>query len=85
MGTLTMFLPVLSANALISKKIRNRANITAILVVSPMIGFVLGLWSMPITHRLVFVVVFGWTAITSVELLIRQNKALKLAPKEDQT
>ncbi|MEO0337984.1 MAG: DUF998 domain-containing protein [Bacteroidota bacterium] len=72
----------ISSNALISKKIRNRANITAFLVVTPMIGFVLGFWSMPITHRLVFIVVFGWTAFTSIELLMMQNKALKLAPKE---
>ena len=29
-----------------------------------------GIWTMPITHRLVFAVVFGWTAITSIDLLI---------------
>ena len=38
---------------------------------------------MPITHRLVFLVVFGWTAATSVELLIMKNKELKLATKEN--
>lgn len=67
----------ISYNLLISKGIRNRANITAILIVASMIGFVLELWSMPITHRLVFMVVFGWTMITSVELLIKKNKELK--------
>ena len=60
----------ISYNPSIKKRIRNRANITAILIVTSMIGFTFGLWSMPITHRLVFLVVFGWTAITSVELLI---------------
>ena len=67
----------ISYNTLIKKDIRSRADITAILIVVSMIGFTLGLWSMPITHRLVFVVVFGWTAITSIELLIRYTKEMK--------
>lgn len=67
----------ISYNTLIKKGIRSRADITAILIVVSMIGFTLGLWSMPITHRLVFIVVFGWTAITSIELLILYNKEMK--------
>lgn len=59
----------ISYNVLIHKKIRDRANLTAILIVTSMIGFTFELWSMPITHRLVFLVVFGWMVITSVELL----------------
>ncbi|MEM6804135.1 MAG: DUF998 domain-containing protein [Bacteroidota bacterium] len=64
----------ISANRLIEKRIRNRANVTAILIVSSMIGFTIGLWSMPLTHRLVFIVVFTWTATSSIDLLIMKNK-----------
>jgi hypothetical protein len=34
-----------------------------------MVGQAVQLWSMPLTHRLVFFVVFGWVAITSIRLL----------------
>ena len=60
----------ISQNALNKKRIRLRANITAILIVISIVGFTLGLWSMPMTHRLVFIFVFGWTTITSFDLLI---------------
>lgn len=63
----------LSYNQQLKKRIRNRANFTAILLVLPIIGFVLGFWAMPITHRLVFGVVFGWTAITSIELILKKE------------
>ena len=59
----------LGYNKKLPKKIRNRANITAVILMLSIIGFVLGIWSMPITHRLVFVTVFGWTGITSLELI----------------
>jgi hypothetical membrane protein len=59
----------LGANKRFKKKVRIRANVAATILMASMIGFVLDLWSMPITHRLVFTVVFGWTAITSMELL----------------
>ncbi len=62
-------------NKRLSKGIRNRANIAAVLLTASMIGFVLGLWSMPVTHRLVFGVVFGWTTITSLGLLTRKETA----------
>ncbi len=53
----------------IESRTRRKANIAAILIVSGIVGFALGLWSMPLTHRWVFLVVFGWTAITAIELL----------------
>jgi hypothetical protein len=53
----------------LGKSVRYSANIAASLVVLPMFGFVTGLWSMPLTHRLVFAVVFGWVAFTSFRLL----------------
>ena len=67
----------LGYNPQLKRKIRNRANLTAVILVISMIGFVLGLWSMPITHRLVFGIVFGWTALTSIEL-IKKGKATEI-------
>ena len=64
----------LGYNRQLRKGIRNRANFTATVLVLIMIGFVLGLWSMPITHRLIFGIVFGWTAITSFELILRKGR-----------
>ena len=61
-------------NQQIERSIRNRANFSAIALVISMAGFGLGLWSMPITHRLVFGVVFGWTAVTSILLLSQGDK-----------
>ena len=40
-----------------------------------MIGSAMRLWSMPVTHRIVFGIVFGWTAITSIELIRNSNRA----------
>lgn len=57
----------------LEKSVRYAANIAAILVVLPMFGFVAGLWSMPVTHRLVFAVVFGWVAFVSFGLLWKGN------------
>jgi len=48
---------------------RASAKIAAVLVVLPILGQSAELWPMPVTHRLVFLVVFGWTALTSVRLL----------------
>lgn len=63
----------ISYNHSIRKKIRNRADLTAILIVIAIIGLVTGSWSMPITHRLVFLIVFGWTAISAIELLTNNH------------
>ena len=54
----------------LGKSIRFRANVAATLLAASMIGFALGFWSMPVTHRLVFSAVFGWTALTSTNLLL---------------
>jgi hypothetical protein len=59
----------LGYNKKMKRRIRTRANLTAIILVVSMMGFVFGLWSMPIAHRLVFGIVFGWTALTSIELI----------------
>ncbi|GAB5410034.1 MAG: hypothetical protein BalsKO_23990 [Balneolaceae bacterium] len=63
----------LGYNRKLNRKIRNRANLTAGILVISMMGFVFGFWSMPITHRLVFAIVFGWTTITSIELIYRKE------------
>lgn len=64
----------ISSNHAQDKSIKLRANIAAMLLVMSMMGASLELWSMPITHRLVFGVVFGWTLVTSVQL-VKSNKA----------
>lgn len=56
------------------KSTRVMANIAAVLVMLPMFGQVAALWPMPVTHRLVFIVVFGWVAITSIRLLCGLDK-----------
>lgn len=53
----------------LAKSIRSSANIAAALLALPILGQGVQLWSMPVTHRLVFLVVFGWVAITSIRLL----------------
>lgn len=62
----------LGYNLKLKRKIKIRANLTAVILVLSMMGFVFGLWSMPITHRLVFGIVFGWTALTSIELILKK-------------
>jgi hypothetical protein len=69
----------LGYNRQLRKGIRNRANFTAIILILSIIGFVFGLWSMPVTHRLIFGIVFGWTAITSFELILRKGRNEKTA------
>ncbi|OEK01047.1 hypothetical protein BFP97_05785 [Roseivirga sp. 4D4] len=64
----------ISGKASISKNTKLRANVAAIILVLSMIGGAINLFSMPITHRLVFGVVFGWTFVTSLHLLKGQPK-----------
>lgn len=45
------------------------ANSKAILLAPPIVGDLVGFWSMPVTHRLVFSVVFGWVVPTSIRLM----------------
>lgn len=63
----------LGHNKKLPKKIRNRANVTATLLIIIMIGASRELWPMPITHRLIFGIVFGWTALTSLELITKDG------------
>ncbi|WP_321345123.1 DUF998 domain-containing protein [uncultured Draconibacterium sp.] len=63
----------LGYNKQLKRKVRIRANLTAVILVLSMIGFVFGLWSMPITHRLVFGIVFSWTALTSIGLIFKNR------------
>lgn len=63
----------LGYNQNLQRKIRNRANLTAVILILSIMGFVIGVWSMPITHRLVFMIVFGWTSITSIELIYNKK------------
>ncbi|MBO3697063.1 DUF998 domain-containing protein [Roseivirga sp. E12] len=59
----------ISANHSQSKSIKLRANVAALLLVTSMIGGATELLSMPMTHRLVFGVVFGWTLVTAISML----------------
>ncbi|GAB5550502.1 MAG: hypothetical protein Sapg2KO_00930 [Saprospiraceae bacterium] len=70
----------LGFNKQLHQKIRNRANVTAVLLILAILAFVLGIWSMPITHRLVFGIVFGWTTITSLDLIYKTGG--QISPSE---
>ena len=59
----------ISYNPSLDRKIKLRANVTATLLVVSVVGLPLGIWSMPLTHRLVFIIVFGWTVVSSIDLL----------------
>ncbi|MEM9328147.1 MAG: DUF998 domain-containing protein [Bacteroidota bacterium] len=73
LGCWMLGLSRLGYNPRLDKRTRNMANVSAGITMISILRFVLGAWSMPITHRLVFGVVFGWTAITSVQLLKEQK------------
>jgi len=51
------------------RSIRSKANVAATILLLSIGGQVARLWSKPVTHRLVFAVVFLWVAITSISLL----------------
>jgi hypothetical membrane protein len=57
------------------KRTRQTANLAAAFIGVSIGGAALKLWSMPVTHRLVFAVVFGWLAATSTRLL-REMRSL---------
>lgn len=48
---------------------RRTANVAATLLGVAGFGYLAQLWSMPVAHRLVFGVVFGWMAFTAASLL----------------
>ena len=52
----------------LERSVRRLANTAATLLFIPLLGQIAQLWSMPVTHRLVFVVVFGWVLITCIGL-----------------
>jgi hypothetical membrane protein len=57
----------------LDRKTRILANAAASLIGITMIGFMAGWWSMPVTHRLIFATVFGWTAVSSIELFRKKQ------------
>ena len=63
----------LGYNKQLKRKVKIRANLTAVILVLSMMGFMLELWSMPIAHRLVFGIVFSWTTLTSIELILKKG------------
>jgi hypothetical protein len=65
----------LGYNSKLKMKIRKRAKFTAVVLVIAMIGSASQIWSMPVTHRLVFWIVFGWTTLTSIELIKEKSNA----------
>lgn len=71
----------LGYNQKLKRRIRNRANFTAVILVLSMIGFVFGFWSMSMTHRLVFMIIFGWTAMTSIELITNKKTVYNIGYK----
>lgn len=64
----------LAGNKSLSPRIRKTANITAgILIFCIALGAIEAV-SMPITHRMVFGTVFGWTIITSIRTIEEMKK-----------
>jgi len=45
------------------------ADGSSTLLVATALGYVLGLWTLPVLHRLVLAVIFSWTVLTSIRLL----------------
>ena len=69
----------LAYNRQLRDGIRNRANFTAAVLILSIIGSALELWSTPVSHRLIFGIVFGWYAITSFELILGKGGNKKTA------
>ncbi len=59
----------MGSNQALPAKVKKRANIAATLLVLSIVGVFTGIWSEPVNHRLVFLVVFGWTFVTSWEMV----------------
>ncbi|WP_051554601.1 DUF998 domain-containing protein [Maribacter antarcticus] len=69
----------LAYNRQLREGIRKRANFTTTVLILSIIVSALELWSTPITHRLIFGIVFGWYAITSFDLILRKGRNKKTA------
>ena len=59
----------------LEKRIRMGANIAGVLAVLPMVGTVVNLFTAPVAHRLVLVVVFGWVIFVSLAIMIKSRRA----------
>ncbi|MEM8484627.1 MAG: DUF998 domain-containing protein [Bacteroidota bacterium] len=59
----------------LEKSMRIGANIAGVLVVLPMVGTAANLFTAPVAHRLVLVVVFGWVIFVSLKLLSKSHHA----------
>ena len=58
----------------IDSRIRNSANLAGILTVVPMAGLGLELFPAAIGHRILLLIVFGWTIFICTELITKPNK-----------
>lgn len=63
----------------LGRSVHRSANGAARLVVLPIAGQGMQLWPMPVTHRLVFLAVFGWVATTSLRLLREERRLPNVA------
>lgn len=59
----------MGSNKQLPDRVKYKANIASGMLALAMVGAATELYSMPFAHRLVFSIVFGWTAINSIELL----------------
>jgi hypothetical protein len=56
--------------------IKVRANITSVLIIFPIITAIFKIWSIAITVRLVFGIVFAWILLSSLDLRYKKRKKL---------
>lgn len=66
----------ISFNPQFHQQIRTRANVAAILLVVGMIIGFMQIWPEAVSHKLVFMVVFGWTLLSAIELLSPQSLSI---------
>lgn len=59
--------------ASLGRSVYYSANTAAFFAVVPIAGHGLGWWSMPVTHRLVFLTIFAWVTYTSFRLLLDED------------
>ena len=69
LGAYMFSLARLAHKATYGRSVHRAANMSAGLLGLVLVGSALQLWSIPIAHRLVFLVVFGWMGYTSLQLL----------------
>jgi hypothetical protein len=69
LGAFLLCLARMTHRPSLGRWVHRSASVAATLLVLAMAGQVAQLWAMPVTHRLVFAVVFVWLATTSIRLL----------------